>query len=350
MPIDPLHLLAYVEDDLAPAERPAVEAALAADPALRSLAEAMRADRAALRQTPPAEAPPRLTDPALEQLERLSLLDETPDVTRAPRRLRLTPLLAYSGLAAVLALAAAVVFISLRNGGGGDDGGAYAVAEGPSPRAEARRTATPAAVEAEADREPTDVPSLPGDRVERADAVPAEDAFDAEGRDAAADDDAPAMAPAPAALSPRAEGGDADARNARPVALGEVTLAAPSAARPQEQKQDGTRARDAALSDRAAEAAPTAAAPAAGPVTERYADRSSGNQTAVDPTGQAAESGLGMTVSHPIYPDLSWLLGPLPWVARPAEPARQLRGLKIEAPRGSLLMLDPPDDAPPPAP
>ncbi len=345
MPIDPLHLLAYVEDDLAPAERPAVEAALAADPALRSLAEAMRADRAALRQTPPAEAPPRLTDPALEQLERLSLLDETPDVTRAPRRLRLTPLLAYSGLAAVLALAAAVVFISLRNGGGGDDGEAYTVAEGPSPQAEARQAATPMAAEEEADREPADVPGLAAEPSKRGVETPAGDAFYAGRREVAKDADAPAKAPAPAAPAPLAERGDADPRNARPVTLGEVTLAAPSAARPQEQKRDGTRARNAALSDRAAEAAP-----AAGPVAGDDAGPWGFERSAVDPTGQATANGFGTTVSHPIYPDLSWLLGPLPWVVQPVDPSRQLRGLKIEPPRGSQLMVDPPDDAPLPAP
>jgi len=119
-------LIDYIEGEL-PAEQMArVDAMLASDPKLRRLIESIKADRKALRAMPPDEAPRALVDDVMAGLERQMLLGEAPtdgdDVdeiaAEAQRnRMRIGPRLlrvaSYTGLAAALAIAGGVVFLTV---------------------------------------------------------------------------------------------------------------------------------------------------------------------------------------------------------------------------------------------
>lgn len=126
-------LLDYIEGELSPEQRAAFEQQLAGDEALRRLVERLQADRAALRSLP-SEAPPRdLLDDATHQLEREMLLGPTPEAASAQvggegggeagvagrlgrdprRRTPWTKPATYAALAAVVALCAGVLLISL---------------------------------------------------------------------------------------------------------------------------------------------------------------------------------------------------------------------------------------------
>ncbi|MEM8737506.1 MAG: hypothetical protein AAGG38_03375 [Planctomycetota bacterium] len=115
---DPNLILGYVEDDLTPDQRADFDALLRSDHTLAALVADLQAQRALLRGTPPPPPPPGLADAATARLERRMLLPEPDDLPPAPsssRRRRLMPLVAYSGVAAVVTLTAAVVFQSLRS-------------------------------------------------------------------------------------------------------------------------------------------------------------------------------------------------------------------------------------------
>lgn len=62
----------YVDGTLAPAERAEVEAALAADPALRAEVEELRASVGALKSLPPTAAPPELGRSVEERINQRS--------------------------------------------------------------------------------------------------------------------------------------------------------------------------------------------------------------------------------------------------------------------------------------
>lgn len=109
-------LLGYVEGDLSPADAARVEKLLADDPRLRTLLEAMRCDRQALRAMPPEAVPAGLMEQITLRLERRMLLDEPTPVeqTRRDRQtFRLHRTLIYSGLAAMILISAGVVLSTL---------------------------------------------------------------------------------------------------------------------------------------------------------------------------------------------------------------------------------------------
>jgi len=117
---DPELLLAYVEDELTEAQRQRCEELFAAAPEIKSLAEGMRADRERLRQLPRAAAPLSVMDAISEQLERRMLLEGKPapgQPNDSARVYRITQFIAYSGMAALIALAATVVFQTLSTTG-----------------------------------------------------------------------------------------------------------------------------------------------------------------------------------------------------------------------------------------
>jgi hypothetical protein len=119
-------LIDYIEGELPPEQMARVDAMLASDPKLRRLIESIKADRKALRAMPPDEAPRALVDDVMAGLERQMLLGEAPtdgeDVdeiaAEAQRnRMRIGPKLlrvaSYTGLAAALAIAGGVVFLTV---------------------------------------------------------------------------------------------------------------------------------------------------------------------------------------------------------------------------------------------
>jgi hypothetical protein len=112
-------LLGYVEGELAPEQRAAVEAMLENDPALRALLEDMAADRELLRQLPTRELPNDLAEHLMLGRERQMLLGDpdlpipTESKQAQARRFRFHRLLAYSGIAAVLLVSAGIVFQTL---------------------------------------------------------------------------------------------------------------------------------------------------------------------------------------------------------------------------------------------
>lgn len=110
---DPNLILDYVEDQLSAIDRARFEESLTRDPALASLVADMQRDREALRSAPPMDPPAGLADAAMQNLERQLLLDHTafslPQDNPATSRWRLAPLLAYSGIAAVLLLTASLL-------------------------------------------------------------------------------------------------------------------------------------------------------------------------------------------------------------------------------------------------
>ncbi len=119
-------LIDYIEGELPPEQMARVDALLASDQKLRRLIESIKADRKALRAMPPDEAPRALVDDVMAGLERQQLLGEAPltgdDVdeiaaeaqrnrmTIGPRLLRIA---SYTGLAAALAIAGGVVFLTV---------------------------------------------------------------------------------------------------------------------------------------------------------------------------------------------------------------------------------------------
>ncbi len=127
---DPNLILAYVEDELDEAGRERFEQQCAADPGLRQLAERMRADKLALRALPTAKPSSTLSDTATDLMEREMLLGDAPlndpssfaaagavGATRTgeseARSMRLWRFVAYSGVAAAIAVAGVVVLQNL---------------------------------------------------------------------------------------------------------------------------------------------------------------------------------------------------------------------------------------------
>ncbi|MEO1237615.1 MAG: hypothetical protein AAFX76_12575 [Planctomycetota bacterium] len=122
---DPNLILGYIEGDLDADAAARVEGYMAEDAKLAALVADLQTQRAALRAAdpPPAPAPGTLADAAMATLEREMLLEGTDEVDATPslgsaqsttaRRFR--GWLAYGGMAAVLAIAAAVVLQTLRS-------------------------------------------------------------------------------------------------------------------------------------------------------------------------------------------------------------------------------------------
>ena len=109
-------MLGYVEGDLTPAQREQFERRLIADPRLRDLLTQMRRDRTALRDLDPQAAPPQLVEHVNHQLERQMLLGDASAPTGRPRSPRFTAgrIVAYSAVAAMLAVCASIVAITLQ--------------------------------------------------------------------------------------------------------------------------------------------------------------------------------------------------------------------------------------------
>ena len=306
---DPEVLLAYVEGELTGDEAATVERALRDDGALRSLVEAMRADRAALRAWPDEEAPAGLTDDAVQHLERGSLLGDASGRERGGRRWRIGPTLVYSGLAAALALAAAL-YVQTTGGNRSPDRleRTYDVAE--AERAEPRQF--------DPERR-------------RADGAGAVDDYG----DRAGEEDVDQAAPAPSEVAPTPDA-EALAEGSRSQRVGADDV------------DDGL---GATLSRSAEPAAAATAAPAAeapAPPADEAADRPlqpAEDAAPASPTlGTSDPARVGDEVSKaaavlqepaagpsPQRFDLSTLLGPLPWKANVA-PAAELRGLRVTPP------------------
>ena len=124
--IDPNLILDYVEGELTPEDRARVEAWMADDPHLAQRIGEMSEDRAALRSMPDEVPPHDLVDASVAQLERQMLMEldpipQRPMAGNAASRWRIGPLLAYSGIAAVLAITCTVVYQSLQGGNAAND-------------------------------------------------------------------------------------------------------------------------------------------------------------------------------------------------------------------------------------
>ncbi|MEZ6190380.1 MAG: hypothetical protein R3C45_03720 [Phycisphaerales bacterium] len=115
-------ILGYVEGELDEAQRASFEAVIADDHELRNLVSQMKLDRQALRSLSSKPAPVGLVDQVMQAQERAALLGE-PDVPEPlpmvlpVSRLKLRRVLAYSGVAAVLLLSAALVIPTLMPSG-----------------------------------------------------------------------------------------------------------------------------------------------------------------------------------------------------------------------------------------
>ncbi len=114
-------ILGYLEGDLRDDERAQFEQQLDADANLRALVEQLRDDRAAMRRLPKAEPPPGLVDAAMTLEERSMLLGD-PDLAspeasdpgrRTDRRFRLRRTASYLAVAAIVAICACVMLVSL---------------------------------------------------------------------------------------------------------------------------------------------------------------------------------------------------------------------------------------------
>lgn len=111
-------ILGYVEGELDDAQRDAFEATLADDHELRNLVSQIKLDRENLRSLRSAPAPVGLIDQVFQTQERAALLGEPevpeplPMVLPVSRR-KFRRVLAYSGIAAVLLLSAALVLPTL---------------------------------------------------------------------------------------------------------------------------------------------------------------------------------------------------------------------------------------------
>ena len=353
---DPEVLLASVEGELSAADRAAVGAALRDEPALRSLVEAMRDDRAALRAWPREDAPAGLSDQAvrrLERLERESLLGAAADAGAPDRRWRIGPVLVYSGLAAALALAAAVLFQTLGGGGStAERGVAYEVAEA----------------------EPSEgVRSEPGPRREQGaneDRVNS----DASGVGADAPKDAAPVAEDLASVDELVFGGElmerADRQMAEvePDADARLGVARPGSSTPRQitEAETDTDTLDRYMMQRAGErpAAPATPGPAAETVPPP-ADREQAaagplpaEATASPPAAKAryretpgdpkepAPSGAALNDSAAPRFDLSTLLGPLPWQVHGIEPRDRgtVTDQPVRAPLRPAAPVVPPSD------
>ena len=311
---DPEVLLAYVEGELSAADRAAVEAALRDEPALRSLVEGLRDDRAALRAWPTEDAPDGLSDQAvrrLERLERESLLDTAADAGAPDRRWRIGPVLVYSGLAAALALAAAVLFQTL-------DGNVESLTE------------WDVAYEV-AEAEPSEsVPGEPGLRGKGAEAADAIDGARGVGADRRADD---------AQMAAASEAGDAAAFDEsaqaeelmegaeRQMAEAEYDADTPDG---YVMQRAGERSAASATPAPAAEAVPSPAdreQAAAGPLPAEAmespsAARARDSSAFADSADLQKAGPLAAAPADSAAPrfDLSTLLGPLPWQLDDTEP------------------------------
>lgn len=115
-------ILGYVEGELDDAQRESFESIIAEDHELRNLVSQMKLDRQALRSLGMRPAPVGLVDQVMQAQERAALLGE-PDVPEPlpmvlpVSRLKLRRVLAYSGVAAVLLLSAALVIPTLMPSG-----------------------------------------------------------------------------------------------------------------------------------------------------------------------------------------------------------------------------------------
>lgn len=114
-------ILGYVEGDLEPGDRAKVEAQLAADPKLAALVAGMTQDCVALRAMPREAPPADLVDDVLARVERGMLLGDAVQPLGveqpAARTFRLSRVLAYSGLAALVAISGGLLTFSIMTGG-----------------------------------------------------------------------------------------------------------------------------------------------------------------------------------------------------------------------------------------
>lgn len=110
-------ILGYVEGELSSADRVKLEAQLAADPSLAQLVHGLISDRAALRALQREAPPADLVEDVLGKVERGMLLGEADTMPYSEpahvRRFRLSRVLAYSGLAAMLAVSGGLLTYSL---------------------------------------------------------------------------------------------------------------------------------------------------------------------------------------------------------------------------------------------
>lgn len=115
-------ILGYVEGDLDDVQRVAFEATLAQDHELRNLVSQMKLDRESLRRLGGVPAPVGLIDQVMQVKERAELLGDPEAPEPLPlkmpvNRYNLRRVLAYSGIAAVLLLSAALVVPTLMPSG-----------------------------------------------------------------------------------------------------------------------------------------------------------------------------------------------------------------------------------------
>jgi len=115
-------ILGYVEGELDDKQRASFESVLAGDTQLRNLVAQMKLDRQALRRLGMKPAPIGLVDQVIQSQERAALLGEPEVPEPMPMvlpvsRHKLRRVLAYSGVAAVLLLSAALVIPTLMPSG-----------------------------------------------------------------------------------------------------------------------------------------------------------------------------------------------------------------------------------------
>lgn len=115
-------ILGYVEGELDDSQREAFEATLAQDHELRNLVSQMKLDRENLRRLGVTPAPVGLIDQVMQAQERAELLGDPEAPEPLPLKMPVNPhklrrVLAYSGIAAVLLLSAALVVPTLMPSG-----------------------------------------------------------------------------------------------------------------------------------------------------------------------------------------------------------------------------------------
>ncbi len=109
-------MLGYIEGDLTPDQAAQFEASMTKDPRLKSLVSQLVQDRRTMRTLPTESPPDELLSQVTQRLERSMLLDAPPpelSPVRPSGSYRLGRMIAYSGLAAMILISAAVVVHTL---------------------------------------------------------------------------------------------------------------------------------------------------------------------------------------------------------------------------------------------
>jgi hypothetical protein len=197
-------ILAYVEGDLAPAERQDFKLALMKDPKLRRLVEQMMADRQTLRDMPDEQPPPDLMEAIDQHLERQMLLSpasaaQSMGSDQDHRRFKFVRIGSFAAMAAMLLLGVGLIYQTFRDMDAPPDATSRQVASDmASPSSQGKAAPAPDTPLALAPRD-----AMRREATDSADERQ-DDAFRAMGRRTAAPPAAPPMASAPAAEPARA--------------------------------------------------------------------------------------------------------------------------------------------------